>query len=200
VEYTRTKEVLVTAPVIEPVSIDEQRRHCRIFHTDDDDYISSCIVAARKRLESACWSSFITQTWTYYWDRFYTRMFLPRPPLRYGIAVASVTAFQYCGPSSTGTVNYTSVGASLWEVSAEDQQPFIRVQYLQTLPTLRGYHDDVLATVKSGYGDAASDVPEPIRHAIKLYAGMLYLHRGDEPFEIPNAVWDLLTDYRFHRV
>ena len=185
----RTKELLITAPTIEPVTIEELAAHCRISGHDDDEYLRSLITAARMHLEKVCWSAFITQTWQYWWDRFWWKMFLPRPPLQ------TLSWIKYVPPGGGALV---TLPTSLYELSAENECNYVRAQYLQTYPITRGYRDDVTAQVIVGYGSTAASVPLPIRHAIKLLAAHLYLNRGDGPPEqLPPAIDMLIQNYRF---
>lgn len=187
--YSRTKELLITAPAIEPVSVEEARAHCRVLDHEDDEDLRSLIKTARQHLEEVCWSAFITQTWQYWWNSFASQMFVPRPPLQ------SVTWLKYM-PTIGG--EYTAVDTDLYETSSENGLWYIGRQYQQTYPTIRGHRDDVTAQVVVGYGSSASDVPMPIRQAIKLMVAHLFFVRGDEaPQEMPPAVWNLIQNYRF---
>ena len=195
-QFTRTKELLVTPPAVEPVSLNQVKPHCYIAleDTSHDETLSDLIVMARQHLEKICWSSFITQTWDYWWDRYWWKMFIPRPPL------LTVTTFQYVPP---GGGALRDVGSTIWELSAENQCPFARLKYLQTWPITRGFRDDVYMRVTSGYGPLPSDVPMPIRHAIKLLAAFMFLHRGDELESNPSGsgiamgLDSLIASYRF---
>jgi hypothetical protein len=277
--YHRTNETLLVPPAIEPVSLKEAQWHLRVDESEDAPQIEALITAARVQLEQWCWSAFITQTWQYWWDRFWWKMFIPRPPVRVGynsgpitsISTSGTTAtvvlspaaqdqflatlyvgqqitisgasvagyngsFTITGLTSTGftyTVasslseatggtaatgnnggvqqlsyllpqaisaapsSYVPLPYSVWETSQENQLPFIRMAYLQTFPVTRGYRDDVTATVVCGYGSRASDVPAPLRHAIKILISHLYFNRGEMPAVIPPAIDHLITPFRF---
>lgn len=277
--YHRTREQLISPPAIEPVSITEAQQHLRLDGQFDADYIQALITAARTILEQYCWSAFVAQTWQYWWDRWWWKMFIPRPPIAAGwnngaIASSSWTAntvtvilsalaqgqflstlyvgqtiqisgvtpagyngsfaitglnptgFTYTlatnlaagtgGTAATGSNGgvqfvkylppqsistdpsfYFTCPPSIWETSAENGLTFIRAQYLQTYPITRGYRDDVTAQVVCGYGQNATDVPLPIRQAIKLMITHLYLNRGEAPAAMPQAIDALLTPYRF---
>lgn len=184
---TRTKELLITAPAIEPVSVREAAAACRIDHTTEDDYLASLIITARTHLELVCWSSFITQTWQYWWDRYWWKMFVPRPPLQ------TLSWVKYTPPQGGSLV---TLDTSIYETSAENQLPFIRLQYLKTWPITRGYRDDVTAQVVTGYGSTADSVPAPIRQAIKMLVAHMYLNRGEVPAELPPAMYTLIEPYR----
>ena len=53
----------------------------------------------------------------------------------------------------------------------------------------------------AGYGDEASDVPAPIRQALKLLVAHWFEHRepvvlGEAPQEVPATIASLLSPYR----
>ena len=64
--------VLVTAPTVEPVSLDEAKALCRIDTTADDVLVSGLITAARKYGEVCTRRQFCTATWKMSLDSFYT--------------------------------------------------------------------------------------------------------------------------------
>ena len=45
--------LLINPPAVEPVSLDEAKAHLRLGGSDDDDYLSALIVAARLQVETA---------------------------------------------------------------------------------------------------------------------------------------------------
>lgn len=187
--YKRTKELLITAPDpnVEPVSVYDAAKHCNVTDHTDDDYLGELVIAARMMLEQVCWSAFITQTWQYWFNSFSTRMFIPRPPLQ-SIGFVKYTAVD-------GTL--TTVDSAVYETSAELGFDYVRLAYQQSWPSHRGHGDSVTIEVTSGYGDSRTDVPYPIRQAIKLLVGHMYRIRGDEPpQQLPAAVSSLIAPYK----
>lgn len=186
--YQRTKELLTTAPLIEPVSTIDAAKHCNVTTHDDDAYLCDLVTAARMSLEEVCWSSFITQTWQYWWNGFATRIFIPRPPLQ------SVVFVKYT--DSNGDLQ--TVDSSVYEISSNLQFWFVGLQFGQSWPSPRGHRDDVTIEVISGFGDTALDVPMPLRQAIKLLVGDMYRNRGDAQSQtkFPAAVQSLIAPYR----
>ena len=99
-----------------------------------------------------------------------------------------------------GATTMVDVSTDLWEISSENQVTFIRQKYLRTWPVTRGYQDDIYVRATFGYGSKATDVPWPIRHAIKLLVGHWYINREETmvvvPKRIEDGVNDLITPYR----
>jgi hypothetical protein len=213
--YHRTNEQLIVPPAVEPISLQEAQQHLRIDSLDDADYVQSLITVARQTLEQWCWSSFIQQTWQYWWNRFWWKMFLPRPPVRVGFNpvvnpgdpmrplqntnCGGVSYVGYLLPQaiSEAPSAYVTLPTTVWETSKENELPFLRMAYLQTFPVTRGYRDDVTAIVVSGYGPKPSDVPMPLRQAMKLLIAYLYANRGEVPALPPQAIDHLIGPYRF---
>lgn len=185
-QYAHTKETLITAPTVEPVSIAECARVCSICDHDSDDFIESLEVTARQHIESLCWSAFINQTWGYWFQSFDDRIFIPRPPF------VSVSKFQYLDTSGT----LQTVSSSVYEVGKQDGYSFVRLKYNQSWPTPRGYYDDVYLEVVCGYGATAASVPESIRHAIKLMVLQLF-KRDDTSGDVSKTIDLLIQNHRF---
>lgn len=191
--FNHARNLCVTPPATEPVSLAEIRRHCRVpdTFTDDDADLQVYVTTARTMLEEYCWSSFVTQTWDVWWSQFFDKMFIPHGPL------VSVTSFQYAATEPPYTM--TDIPAATYETSSENGIPFVRLKYLQTWPTGRGHYDDIKMRVSLGYG-AASAVPAPIVHAIKLVAGDLYANReagaSTVTPHVQDRVFQLIAPYR----
>src|SRR5512140_1554378 len=55
--------VLLTAPAVEPLSLDEAKAFLRVEHSDDDDVIAALIAGSRIHVESQTRRALITQSW-----------------------------------------------------------------------------------------------------------------------------------------
>lgn len=168
----------VTGPVTEPVTTAEAKTHLRIDHSDDDTYIGNLITAARIAVENYLHRALITQTLKLTLDNFpgTYRLFsslllgtqqpirLPRSPLQ------SISSIQYVDDQgSTQTLS-----ASKYRVDTESLTPRIEPAFSEVWPSTRAVNNAVTVTFVAGYGDNASDVPEPIKQGIKLYIGTYY--------------------------
>nr|WP_256476087.1 hypothetical protein [Siccirubricoccus soli] len=76
-----------------------------------------------------------------------------------------------------------------------DSEP-ARIRLLK-LPSLTANIRGLKVEFTSGYGDDATAIPEPIKHAVKLIFTSLNENRGDTDFKlISEAVESLLSPYR----
>lgn len=195
---------LVTAPIVEPVSLAELKLHSRLDLADatEDALLTRLITAARLHVETLTGRALCTQTWRYSLKEWPAslRLVLPRPPLQ---SVTSVTYLDADGVTQTMSAgDYRVYGAETapvktaygppgevwlrsaksWPTASLEQGPAITVEYV------------------AGYG-GASDVPTALIQAVLLLAGHWYEHREaaeDSKFaagvaEMPFAVKALLA-------
>lgn len=162
------KPVLVTAPATEPVSLQEAKDHLRISGTSEDTLITSLIESARIQVENYLNRALITQTWDVFYDEWKNEMLLPYPPVQ---SVTSVKYYDLDGAEQTlSASNY-------WSVTQSDPGSIVR-KYETTWPELQyGRPSAIVVRIVVGYG-AADDVPEPIKHGIKILLTDLYEQRG----------------------
>lgn len=167
-------------------------------NTTADPELTSLIKSARQWIEQYCGRSLITQTLRYKRDRFPSYLCdrdsdlirLPQPNL------LSVTTVQYV--DTDGATQTMSSGD--YAVNTDALPGYVALGYGKFWPTARCQRDAVTIAYTAGYGPARSDVPEPIRAAMKLILGDLYENRevsviGATRFENPAAM-NLLSPYR----
>lgn len=184
---------LVTAPTVEPVSLEEAKTHLRVDVTADDVLIGALVAAARQQAETITRRALCTQTWDYYLDAFPNadHIWLPYPPLQ------SVTSIKYTNEDDVEA----TFASSSYLVDAYGTPGRIRLKDGESWPgaTLRVVNGVAVRFV-CGYGDP-SDVPAPIRSAMLLMVGHWYENReaatvGAVAREIPFGVDALLWPYR----
>lgn len=162
-----TDKTLVTAPVLEPISLQEAKDHMRVDHTDDDMLVVSLITAAREYSEMVMSRSIITQTWDVYLDAFADKMKLPVPPLQ------SVDSIKYI--DTEGVEQTLDIG--VYTVNTSAMPGYVSLAYKQSWPSIRDIDNAVTIRITSGYGDSAADVPAPVKQAMLLLIGHLYENR-----------------------
>lgn len=182
-----------TAPAIEPVTLAEAKAHLVISHTDDDDYIEDTLIpAARQHIEDNWDRALITQTWVYARDHW---------PLGNEIRLPGGHMLSLVGVTYTDS---DEVSHSFADILADTEfEPRVILAYGKSWPS------DTLSPLSPikveytcGYGDA-DDVPENVKHALKLIIGHWYERReavltGTISKEIEFAVSSLLSSKKVY--
>lgn len=188
----RPSFVLGTGPAAEPVGTAELKTHLHVVGTGSDTYVAAINKAAREAAENYTGRAFITQTWDAYLDAFPagTEIPLARPPLQ---SVAFVKYIDEAGVEQTwGTANYF--------VDTRRHPPRIVKDPAASWPDTDERPNAVHVQFVAGYGTGTGDVPESLRHGIKLIAAHFLEHRGDaEPAglaEMPKAAEHLMFPYK----
>jgi uncharacterized phiE125 gp8 family phage protein len=183
--------ILLTAPAVEPVTLDEARAFLRVETNDDDEVIAALITGARIHVEAQTRQALITQGW---------RLILDAWPADGRIAVLpaplqSLTATRvYDFDNNAQALDIAAFVPDLG-ASALTFEPW-------ALPPPGHMAAGIELDVSVGYGDAATDVPEPLRQAIRLLLGHWYDNRGvvgpstSQATALPETVAALLAPYR----
>lgn len=184
-----------TAPAIQPVDLDDIKRHVRrAFSTDDDTALQAYLDAAVAFLDGRdgrLGRCMINQIWLFDVEEWCPEVALPFPDV------------------SAVTVRY---------FDADDvEQTVAPDQYLLsggTAPSIRfvsGFAAPALAIdrirpivieMTVGFGATADNVPAPLRHAIRMLVGHWFVNReavaeGAAPGEVPLGFDALIAPYRW---
>ena len=164
-----------TPPSAEPVTLAEAKAHLRVEHTDDDATISAIIAAVRGHLEG--WNGvlrrpLINQVWRVAVEDAdgFGRLFLPLAP------ASEVTAIHYYPPDDE-----TLAAATLadFRLIKSPDWAYLEPKAGRSWPSLDDRPDALQAVFTCGYGEDGADVPDPIKHAIKLGVGHFYENREE---------------------
>ena len=158
-----------SGPSVEPLSTAEAKTHLRIDTSTEDTLVGNYIESARGAMEVMMRRAFITQTITLKLDAFPsgTTILLPRPPAQ------SITSVQYV--DTAGATQTVSSGDYTLDTTSEPAR--LSPAYNVDWPDTRVQDNAVTVTYVAGYGDAATDVPEGVRLAIRLLIGCYYEQR-----------------------
>jgi len=195
--------VLVTAPTVAPVSLDEVKAHLRVIELDvdgtalpneDDGLIQSYIDAAVSHLDG--WSGvlgrcLVSQTWRQDYDCFAQCLRLTLAPV---VSVSAVTYRDAAGDETT-----LDAGDYALEITGGGT-PIVWIKTGFTRPSSLYDRRAVSVEFVAGYGDAAA-VPQALKHAILLLVGHWYENRdavtvGTVGHQLPMAVNALIAPYR----
>ena len=189
--------VLTSGPAVEPVTLAEAKAHLRVDGTAEDTLIASLIVTARLNVEAAAGLALITQGWSYFFDA-WPRGLVLKLPLRPVQAVAAVRLFDENGASTT-------LDPAAYLLDGAGSPPRLVRQGALHWPKPGRVANGIEVAFTAGYGNAAADVPGPIRQAILLLVAHWYEHRspveaGPQAEPVPDMVDHLLAPYRTPRL
>jgi uncharacterized phiE125 gp8 family phage protein len=181
--------ILLTAPAVEPVSLAEAKAFLRVEHNDDDDVIEALASASRIHVETQTRRALVTQSWRLAFDAWPPdgRVPVVPGPLQ-ELTAARVYDFNGTALAVDVQAFVPDIGASAlafapWAVPSPGR-------------LAAGIELDVVV----GYGDAAADVPEPLRQAIRLLNAHWYENRGLAALGtvtvLPTTVAALIAPYR----
>lgn len=188
------------APSVEPVTVEEAKLHCRIEVADDDALVTALISEARVNVEKFLNRSLITQTIKASYD------LKDNPTLRNGIYLpfapvsAIVAVRRYLADNSAEVFE-----SSNYRLSGD----LVVLNEGKAWPTLVREFDALEVEYQAGYGAAGSNVPGPIKLAIKILVAHYYESReaaGDPVIAeakgsvIPFGVQQILMPFRIYAI
>ena len=188
------KTVLISAPEATPVSVEELKTHCRITIDDDDDYVEALLNASVVYLEGVMGRKFIKQTWKLLLDNWPGGAEIVLP---FGncIDVDSVIYKDRDGtPIEWAEASYV--------VDTESVPGRVVIAYDESWPSDVLFNVNPIAvTFDTGYGTAGENVPEALRHAVKILVCHWYENRevivtGSIVANIPKTVDALIWPHR----
>ena len=160
--------VRITNPVVEPVSLSEAKRQCRVDTEAEDGYIQTLIAVARQYVEDTLDITLLTTVWEVRYDLFPVwSLNLPRPPM----APAAVTVTYRNGD---GTLNTITSDAGDFQVDSKVIPGRIYPNWARAWPPTRGDENSVVVRYSAGYGDSGASVPPVARHLILLLVAHLF--------------------------
>lgn len=163
-------EIVTTVqPASEPITLSEAKTHLRVTATDEDDYISSLVSAARLVAEGRTGLRLFTQTVVISLDDFpcYNDI------IKLAVApVQSITSVEYY---DTDDANQTLGASTYW--SDLTSVP-ARVQVKESWPSTISRIGNVRITAVVGWTDVAN-IPASVKHAMKLLVGHWYENREE---------------------
>jgi uncharacterized phiE125 gp8 family phage protein len=184
--------ILLTPPTVEPLSLVEAKVWLRVAHDDDDTLIAALVASARTHIEKQTRRALIAQTWRIVRDAWPAngRIEAYPAPLRQVLAARVY--------DSTGAEQAIDAEAFTIDGAAA---PGVIAFAPYALPRPGRAVAGIEIDVEAGYGASASDVPEPLKQAIRQLIAQWYENRGVGPpdenaLRMPASVAALIAPYR----
>jgi len=182
----------VAEPDVEPLSLAEVKAHLRVVDDDSEDStIANLIATARSYVENFTGRALISRQFNAIYTRFPSdRLQLPVMPL------VSVDGVFYTDSSEAEQ----TVSSSLYVANTRVEPAEVVLKLGNTWPSATlspSWPVRILFT--AGYGATGDTVPYPIRQAMLLHIGHMFLNReavGGKMESVPMAFRSLLDAYR----
>jgi uncharacterized phiE125 gp8 family phage protein len=189
--------ILTSGPAVEPVTLAEAKSHLRVDGTAEDTLIASLIVTSRLHVEAVAGLGLIAQSWSWYLDA-WPRGHAVKLPVH---PVQSIAAVRLYDESAAAT----TLDPATYFLDGVAAPPRLVRHGALPWPRPGRVANGIEIAFIAGYGNAAADVPAPIRQAILLLVAHWYEHRsplepGPQPEPLPDMVSDLLAPYRAVRL
>jgi len=187
-----TALIVDTAPAVTPLTVAEAKTHLRVEHAEDDDYISDLIDVAVARVDAtgSLGRAMITQTWAQWVPQSPGWVRLELGPFQ---SLSSVKYYDSDGALQTATL-------SDYETRLDGDRVWCKPKDGFAWPTAATRDDAIKITYVAGFGDATSDVPAGIRHALLMLIAHWYESRegvaGERAVAVPLGVEALIGDER----
>ncbi len=163
------------------IDLEQAKETLHVSGTDHDARIDALIDAATSFAEKYQQRKYLTQTCVDYCDA-WPRIIRPRwSPL------LAVSQIRY--KDSAGT--WQTLSSTKYDVDVDSQPGRIVEAYSCSWPGVRGDANGIEVTYTAGYGTAADDVPQEIRHAILLLVYDWFYNPAREG-QMPRSVMSLL--------
>lgn len=183
---------LVSAPAVAPISTADAKAHMRVDLSDDDALIGGLVAAAVELTDATgiLGKAMVTQKWRQWIGNSPSEVRLIIGPVQ---GVTAVKYYDLDGVLQTDTLsNYEVIGTA--------EASYVRPKAGFSWPAAMIRPDAIAIEYESGYGDAADDVPEPIRLALKMLVAHWYENRAtaaEKSFEgLPFGFEAILGQYR----
>ena len=188
---------MLSAPVLEPVTLEETKEFLRVDGNDEDNFIISLIAGARLHVESITGRALISQTWRIICDDFPKNRVvnLPVAPL---ISISEINVYDSDG-------NATSLALAQFQPETKVNPARIYLPaIIDGLPSLRE-RAAVEIDYVAGFGATSSDVPNDLKQALFSLIAYWFEHRdaviiAGSGAVVPAGFDQLIAAYRGVRI
>jgi uncharacterized phiE125 gp8 family phage protein len=185
--------ILTTPPTVEPISLAEAKAHLRVTHSDDDTYISTLIISARRTVELIYDLALLQQSWSVFADRWPDSIVFDLPvfPL---LTIVDIKI--YGDDDVAATLDHAH-----YYLDGVSRPARVILRQGRSVPIPGRRANGIEIKLSAGFGSAANTVPETIKQALLLIIADWFASRGDvDTGQIPLAAQTLLAPFRHVRL
>lgn len=182
--------MITQAPSVEPVTVKEVRDDLRL-ETGDELLLNTLITSARIVVEAETGCRLMTQRWDVMFDAWPNNgeaLRLPHWPVQQILGVYLLSGRREL------------ISPDIMDYELAPRVPQIILKQGQNWPSLKRNRLGVLVSIVAGFGDAASDVPDPLRMAIRQLVSFWYeqadWHGMHDKSQMPSVIRTLLQPYK----
>lgn len=151
-------------PLVEPISLEEAKHHLNVVYDDDDAYISSLIIAARRMAEGRTNRTITQRSITQFYSG-YNGIRLLKPPF---VSVDSISYFNEAEEEVALNTSDFMVGQCNGTTGLIAKSGFVIADMAPRPGAMK-------VVYTAGY--PVGQVPEDLIHWMKLQIGSMYAHR-----------------------
>lgn len=185
---------LLVPPAAEALTLADVKAHLRLDGTEEDTALAQLIATAREHLERETGLCLIEQKLRLYLDRWPGDgvIQIARGPVQ---AIDAVTVY-----GADGTASHPSLQDHLLDGKMRPARLWLRDPPVPGR-AMNGIEIDFTA----GYGQAGTDVPDPLKRAMLTHIAMMFAHRGalspeQQPGAVPDGYDRLVAPFRLRRL
>lgn len=174
---SETSLTLVTGKTVYPLTLSECKMQLNMAddETAFDSYLESLVKVVTEVVEHDTQLKLTRETWKYTMEQFEDdEFYIPLAP------IASVTSIQYYDSANTlqtlSSAYYTLDGIS-GGLPRGNSRIYLNEPY--DWPYTYDREDAIQTTFVAGYSTTAANVPESLKHALKLLMTFFFEHRGE---------------------
>lgn len=159
--------VLKTAPILEPIGINEVKDNSRISIDEDDILIQAKILGVRQMVEKIYDLAIITQTWTMYLD------WLPRCIEIFKRPVQKINSIKYLDGDGVSQ----TLASNQYIVDVNSRPPRVVPAIAASWPYVQPRPAAVAVEFDAGYGDTPDKVPQNVIQYLLIKVADFYENR-----------------------
>jgi uncharacterized phiE125 gp8 family phage protein len=186
-------QILITPPNAEPLSLAEVKAHLRITHNDEDTYISTLIISARRTIEAQFGICLLQQSWSIFRDSWPCDGIFSTPLF----PVMSVVDLKVYGDDDVAA----TIDPAHYYLDAASRPSRIALRRGRTFPPPGRRTNGIELKLITGFGTTAAAVPQQVKQALLIIIADWFASRGDvDGGTLPLSALELLSPYKHVRL